>query len=335
MRVGLALPHYDFSFPDGKQLSWAALVEAAQRAERLGFDSLWISDHFFLDLARYGGSADPVGTVEPFTALAGLAAVTDRARLGVLVASAPFRHPAHVSKMATTIDLLSGGRFDLGLGAGWYEREFTAFGYPFGSTGERFTDLEESVQVVSALFRDGPVDFEGGTYRLSGAYNHPKPAQSDGPPIWIGGKGGDRLLRLIARHATGWNLVWRATPEAHRERVDVLRRLAEREARDPDSVRLSIGLYALVGEDERDVASRYQALQKWTPGGALDGEALEDYAAQTLTGTPDQCLDRLSKFAATGVEEVIVAGASLPFAVQDWSMLELIAEKVAPEARRL
>jgi alkanesulfonate monooxygenase SsuD/methylene tetrahydromethanopterin reductase-like flavin-dependent oxidoreductase (luciferase family) len=143
------------------------------------------------------------------------------------------------------------------------------------------------------------------------------------------------MLRLVARHATGWNLVWRATPEAHRERVDVLRRMAEDDGRDPNSVRLSIGLYALVGEDERDVASRYEALQKWTPGGALDGEALEDYGAQTLTGTPDQCLDRLAKFAANGVEEVIVAGASLPFAVHDWSMLELIAEQVAPEARRL
>ncbi len=334
MRVGLALPHYDFSFPDHRPLTWPRLVEAARRAESLGFDSLWISDHFFLDLGRYGGSSEPVGTVEPFTALAGLAAATERARLGVLVASAPFRHPAHITKMATTIDLMSGGRFDLGIGAGWYEREFTAFGYPFPSTGDRFSLLEESVGVMSALFADGPVEFEGPRFRLSGAYNHPKPAQADGPPIWIGGKGGDRLLRLVARHGSGWNFVWRGTPESHRERVQVLRRLAEREGRDPDSVRLSIGLYTLVGKDESDLAERFKALQRWT-GGALDGQRVEDYATDSLTGTPQQCLERLGRFAEHGVEEVIVAAASRPFAVYDWSMVELFAETVAPEARRL
>src|SRR6058998_27828 len=150
MRIGLALPHYDFSFPDGKPLTWTRLVEAARRAERLGFDSVWISDHFFLDLERYGGSPEPQGSVEPFTALAGLTAVTERVRLGTLVACAPFRHPAIVAKMASAIDLQSGGRFDLGLGAGWYEREFEAFGYPFGTVGERFSMLEETVRAVAA-----------------------------------------------------------------------------------------------------------------------------------------------------------------------------------------
>ncbi len=334
MRVGLALPHYDFSFPDGQPLSWPRLLDAARRAERLGFDSLWISDHFFLDLSRYGGSSQPVGTVEPFTALSGLATATERARLGVLGATSPFRHPAHVTKMATTIDLVSGGRFDLGVGAGWYEREFTAFGYPFPSTGERFGFLEESVRVMTALFQGGPVVFEGQRFRLYGAYNHPKPAQPNGPPIWIGGKGGDRLLRLVTRHAAGWNLVWRGTPEAHRERVQVLRRQAEREGRDPDTVRLSVGLYTLVGENESHLRRRFKELQRWA-GGALDDLRLENYAKDSLTGTPEQCLERLGRFAENGVEEVIVAAASRPFAVYDWSMVELVADAVAPEARRL
>ena len=335
MRIGLALPHYDFSFPDGGPLTWTRLVEAARRAERLGFDSLWVSDHFFLDLGRYGGSSKPVGTLEPFTALAGLAAATERTRLGVLVASAPFRHPAHVTKMATTIDLVSGGRFDLGIGAGWYEREFAAFGYPFGSTGDRFGMLEESVRVTSSLFGDGPVHFESSTIRLSGAYNHPKPAQPNGPPIWIGGKGGDRVLRLVVRHASGWNFVWRGTPELHRERVQVLRRIAEKEGRDPATVRLSVGLYTLVGEDDRDLDQRFEALRAWTPGDALDGQTLEDYARDSLTGTPEECLERLGRFAEHGVEEFIVAAASLPFAVYDWSMVELFADAVLPAARRL
>src|SRR5437867_4715863 len=171
MRIGLALPHYDYSFPDGKPLSWDRLVEAAQRAEALGFDSVWISDHFFLDLERYGGSPEPSGTVEPFTALAALATATERVRLGTLVACAPFRHPAHVAKMASTIDLASGGRFDLGLGAGWYEAEFGAFGYEFGSTGERFAILEETVESVAALLGGGPVTYRGRHVQLVEAYN--------------------------------------------------------------------------------------------------------------------------------------------------------------------
>src|SRR5919201_1206398 len=108
MRIGLALPHYDYSFLDATPLTWPGLVESAQRAEALGFDSVWISDHFFADISRYGGPSGPLGTIEPFTSLAALATQTERVRLGTLVACTSFRHPAHVAKMATTIDQLSG-----------------------------------------------------------------------------------------------------------------------------------------------------------------------------------------------------------------------------------
>ncbi|HEY3211462.1 MAG TPA: LLM class flavin-dependent oxidoreductase [Actinomycetota bacterium] len=335
MRIGLALPHYDYSFPDGKPLSWSRLVDAARRAEALGFDSVWISDHFFLDLARYGGSAEPSGTLEPFTALAALATATERVRLGTLVACAPFRHPAHVAKMATAIDLISGGRFDLGLGAGWYEPEFRAFGYELASTGDRFAMLEESVQVVAGLLAEGPFTHEGKRFQIDGAYNHPRPAQTGGPPIWVGGKGGDRLLRLVARHASGWNTVWKRTVDSFVERAGKLRRLAEAEDRDPGSVRFSIGLYTLVGEDEEDLARRFLTLQRWSPGRALDGERLDDYAQETLTGTPRDCLVKLAAFASAGAEEFIVGAGSVPFSVADWSMVELIAEALIPEAHRL
>jgi probable F420-dependent oxidoreductase len=332
MRIGIALPHYDYSFPDGEPLSWPRLVDAARRAEALGFDSVWISDHFFLDLARYGGSAEPSGTVEPFTALAALATATERVRLGTLVACAPFRHPAHVAKMATAIDLISEGRFDLGLGAGWYEPEFSAFGYELASTGDRFAMLEESVQVVAGLFAEGPFTHEGKRFQIDGAYNHPRPAQPDGPPIWIGGKGGDRLLRLVARHASGWNTVWKRTVDSFVERAGRLRQLADGVGRDPDSVRLSIGMYTLVGEDEADLARRFRALQRWEPGGALDGENLVAYSRETLTGTPPACLEKLASLAAAGAEEFIVGAGSVPFSVADWSMVELVAEALIAEA---
>jgi probable F420-dependent oxidoreductase len=338
MRIGLALPHYDFSFPDGKPLTWDRLVEAARTAERLGFDSVWISDHFFLDLARYGGSDEPQGTVEPFTALAALAMATERVRLGTLVACAPFRHPAHVAKMATAIDLISDGRFDLGIGAGWYEREFEAFGYSNPSTSERFSILEESVEVIAGLFAGGPVKHDGRHFQLHDAYNHPPPVSRNGragPPIWIGGKGGDRLLRLVARHDAGWNTVWKWSPAAFAERAYALRMARVAEGKEPDADHISLGLYTLVGEDERDLVSRFRALQRWTPGGALGGELLEDYGRETLTGTPETCLDRLGWYAEKGVEEFIVGAGSLPFSVYDWSMVELFAEAVLPAARSL
>ena len=335
MRIGLALPHYGYSFPDGGPLTWAALTDAATRAEALGFDSLWISDHFFLDIARYGGPPGPHATLEPFTALAGLAQVTERARLGTLVACASFRHPALVAKLATVIDLASGGRFDLGLGAGWYEPEYEAFGYAYESVGERMSALEETVEVVGGLFGEGPFSFEGRRLRLEGAYGLPRTVQPDGPPIWVGGKGGPRLLRLVARHAAGWNTVWRWTPDAYGERAAELERIAEKDGRDPATVRRSVGLYALVGEDERDLTARYEALRAWAPGGALDTVTLEDYSADTLTGTPEQCLDRLGAFAGHGVEEMIVGAASLPFAVFDWSMVELIAQALVSRAHEL
>jgi probable F420-dependent oxidoreductase len=335
MRIGLALPHYDYSFPDGKPLSWPGLLDAARRAEALGFDSVWISDHFFLDLARYGGPAEPSGTVEPFTALAALAISTDRVRLGTLVACTAFRHPAHVAKMATAIDLMSGGRFDLGLGAGWYEPEFAAFGFEPASTGDRFALLEESVEVIAGLFGEGPFTHEGKRFQIEEAYNRPRAAQPGGPPIWVGGKGGERLLRLVARYGSGWNTVWRRTPDSFAERAARLRQVAEAEGRDPGSVHLSLGLYTLVGEDEGDLARRFEVFRRWAPGGALDRSRLDDFARETLTGTPEGCLETLGAFAAAGAEELIVGAGPVPFSIADWSMVELIAAAVIPQAHRL
>jgi probable F420-dependent oxidoreductase len=334
VRFGLALPHYDFSRPDGAPVSWEGLVNAARRAESLGFDSAWISDHFFLSLARYGGPDEPYGSPEALTALAGLAAVTDRIRLGTLVLCAGFRHPAILAKSAVTIDLLSEGRLDLGLGAGWYEDEYRAFGYRVARS--RFEVLEETVEVLSLLFGEKePVTWEGRHYSLDDAYCRPRPAQRPGPPLWVGGKGGPRLARLVARRADGWNTVWAWTPQDYADRVRVLEEACERHDRDPATVRRSVGLYALVGEDDRDLDARWRALRRWTPGGALDGSALGSWGRDKLVGTPDRVVERLAAFAALGVEEMIVSVGSLPFAVFDDDAVEVFARAVIPAAREL
>jgi probable F420-dependent oxidoreductase len=335
VRFGLALPHYDFSTTGEGSVSWERVSQAASHAEALGFDSVWVSDHFFLSLGRYGGPTGPQGSVEALGALAALATTTERVRLGTLVLSASFRHPAMLAKAATSVDLLSDGRLDLGVGAGWYREEFEAFGYEFGSIRERFEILEETVVVLGLLFGPGPASWRGHHFRLDDAYNRPAPRQQPRPPLWLGGKGGPRLLTLAARHADGWNTVWAWSPEAYGERVDALRSICEREGRDPNEVRLSVGLYTVVGEDKRDLVARFRALQRWTPGGALDGVLLDDWARDKLVGTPTQVLERLADFAALGVEEVIISAGSIPFSVYDESVLTVLAEGVIPAARTL
>src|SRR5688572_10444744 len=160
MRFGLTLPHYGFSLPSGRA-TFADVADWGRRAEALGFDSVWVSDHFFYSFARYGADPSPIASLEPMATLAGVAAVTERVRLGTLVLCAAFRHPALLAKAATSIDLLSAGRLDLGLGAGWMAEEFEAFGYRFGSAGERFAILEETLEVVRELFDGEAVTYDG------------------------------------------------------------------------------------------------------------------------------------------------------------------------------
>jgi probable F420-dependent oxidoreductase len=333
MRFGLALPHYDFSLPDGEPASFRRVVEHAQLAEGLGFDSVWVSDHFFYTFSRYGGDEQPLGSLEPMTALAGIAALTERVRIGTLVLCAPFRHPAILAKMATTIDGISGGRLDLGLGAGWLREEFDAFGYPFGTVGERFANLEDTLRALGALFGDEPATLEVGDVHLHEASLLPGTIQKPHPPIWLGGKGGDRLLSLVARFADGWNTVWRRTIDDYRANLDGVRRACDAADRDPDTFRRSVGLYALVAEDERGVTALLDEARDGFPGDALRDETLETWCADTLSGTPEQVIDRVRAFEDLGVEEIIVAPSVLPFAVPHPEVLELFAQAVIQPLR--
>lgn len=327
MRFGLSLPHYDFSLPDVRPITFGAVAEHAVRAEELGFDSVWVSDHFFYSLARHGAGDELLGSLEPLSTLAGLATRTGRVRLGTLVLGAPFRHPSVLAKSATTIDVLSEGRLDMGIGAGWYRDEFDAFGYRFGSVRDRFDALAQTVEVLDVLLPGGPVTRDVAGLHLVQAYNRPEPVQRPRPPIWVGAKGGDRALRLVAKHADGWNSVWRWTPEAFSERVLRARDLAEAVGRDPATIRFSVGLYTVIGEDEQDVRRRWSALERWMPG-VLAGQSFDEWRADALVGTVDQVRERVRAFEDVGVEEIIVSPAPLPFAIPDASMLELFAASV-------
>jgi probable F420-dependent oxidoreductase len=328
MRFGLSLPQYGFSLPGGEPITFDAMATWARRAEAMGFDSVWVSDHLFYSFARYGMDDGYLSALEAMTSLAGVAAVTERVRLGTLVLCSPLRHPAMVAKMANTLDGISGGRLDLGVGAGWLEDEFTAFGYGFGTVGDRFAILEETLEVLEALRSGEPTTFDGPTVSLREARALPVSVQRPGIPVWVGGKGGPRLLGLAAAHAVGWNAVWRWSPEAYGERAAAAAKACERVGRDPASFRLSVGLYGLMGEDDAAAQAAFERGRAAMPGGAMDDETYESWRADTLSGTPEQVIERVRAFEAIGVEEIVLSPWVLPFAIHEPEQVDLFVERV-------
>jgi alkanesulfonate monooxygenase SsuD/methylene tetrahydromethanopterin reductase-like flavin-dependent oxidoreductase (luciferase family) len=317
MHLGLALPQFDFSVPGETPLQWPSVVRWAQAAEAAGLDSVWLADHLFWSIEKYGGPPGTSSALDPLVALGGVARATSRIGLGTLVLCSPLRPPAVAAKAMATVDVLSGGRLTVGLGAGWYEPEFRAAEVPFERPGLRLAQLAEATEVFKAMF-------EGG---LGAAPCNPRPAQRPRPAVFIGGRG-DRLLDVVARHADGWNTGWVMTPDAYRLRIEVLERACEKASRDPATVERSLNFYALVGEDEADLRRRYERLQQAAPPGVLDGVPLETWRADKLVGTVDQVADQVAEWSALGVSQLVASVGALPFAVTDVDDLTLLAAAV-------
>ena len=323
MQFGLALPHYDFSIPGESPLRFETIAAYATAGEALGFDSLWVSDHVSLSIEKYGGPPGEYFAYEPLTTLAALAGVTNQARLGTLVLSEALRPAGVLAKTLATLDRLCRGRLDIGIGAGWYAPDYEAVGLALPPPGERLARLREALAVLDGLLPGGPATLDGKAHRVREATNRPPAEQEPRPPIFVGGKG-DRLLHLAAEMADGWNTCWVWTPDEYRDRLEVLTRACEDVGRDPASVRCTLGLYALAGEDERDLAARYRHMQAQAPGGMLDDVPLEQWRAGRLVGTPDELAEQIAGWAALGVAELIVSAGPLPFSVSGLDDLELL-----------
>src|SRR5205085_8434576 len=243
MRIGVDISQH--------QLSWAELLDRTRFAEDAGFESAWVFDHF---TPLYGDPSGPC--LEAYTALAALAASTTRIRLGVLVTGVTYRHPALLAAEVVTVDHVSGGRVNLGLGAAWHAAEHRRLGIDFPSVKERAGRLEECAQVCRLLWTEDGADFDGRYYRLEGGYYNPKPVQRPHPPLWVGA-GGERLtLPIVGRQADVWH-GFGAPTELARKR-DIVRRSAEAAGRDPDAIECSTGLS--LSEPWDEVRRRVDAL---------------------------------------------------------------------------
>jgi F420-dependent oxidoreductase-like protein len=295
-------------------LTWERLFRLADAVEELGFAHLFRSDHLTSFSSRRAALA-------LWPSLTALARRTKRIRFGPMVCSVTFRHPAMVARMAASTDALSGGRLDLGLGAGWFEKEHRMFGIDFPPYGTRLEMLDEGAQVVKLLWSGEPASFEGKHYRLEAAESLPLPAQ-DSPTLIIGGKG-KKTLGVVARHATEWNFSYDG-PEAFRQKSAELDENCRAIGRDPATLRRSLMIPFVIGRDEAAVQDRIEAHRRMFPG--LPATLEEWLAAGYPGGNPGQLAEQLNAFAEAGVERFMLQHNDL----DDLDSLELLAAEVLP-----
>jgi F420-dependent oxidoreductase-like protein len=280
-----------------QRTDWPALRDAALAAERAGFDSLWFDDHL---LADEGDWRDP--KLEGWAALAALAPLTNRARLGLLVAAHTFRNPGLTAKLATTLDHLSGGRAILGLGGGWFEREHEAFGLDFGAGfGERLDRLEESIGLIERLLAGEQVTHDGRFYRMVDAVCEPRPIQAR-LPILIGGSGREKTLRTVARHADMWNAY--AAPERVSESLAILRERCAEIGRPFEAIDKSVYMVVVFRATEAVVLDAWMKVEERH---GIRGRVGSDGTARLLNagGPPQAVADYLRQLEPLGIDEVI------------------------------
>jgi F420-dependent oxidoreductase-like protein len=303
MKLALNLPQF---------MDFRSVLQRTLMAERLGYHSVWLQDHMWQ--LRTPELDHP----EAIAAMAALAARTNRIRIGNLVLCNSYRNPALLAKTLSTIDDISGGRLEIGIGAGWFRREYEAYGYEFPSAGVRLAQLEEALQIMKLLFTQAAPSFEGRYYRIDRAYNFPKPVQKPHPPITIGGKGEKVLLRLVAHYADRWNAVVSDAQEFDRK-LRVLREHCAAVQRDPQTLEISEQVLIFLGTTESDVQ------RVWDEAGRHPLVA-EMRQVSAIRGVPAAVAEQLRERERRGVQMLILwfADYGRP------ETIELFAREVMP-----
>jgi alkanesulfonate monooxygenase SsuD/methylene tetrahydromethanopterin reductase-like flavin-dependent oxidoreductase (luciferase family) len=302
-----------------EDVTWEDWLALAAACEEHGMGSMFRSDHYLsVDDRRERGSLDAWGTITA------LGAVTQKLRLGTMVSPATFRHPAVLAKAAVTADHVSGGRVEVGIGAGWWEREHELYGFELPPVGPRMDALEEQMEVVRGHWGEGPFSFDGKYFSAHELDALPKPVQRPLPLI-LGGRGGPRSLRLAARYADEYNTVMATTEEV----TDIRRRLdeaCEAESRDPASLPLSMMTGWLVGADRAELVDRASRLSQWK-GQGDDGEAFIDALPEsTIVGTVEEAIEQLRELEAAGCTRIM--GQHLLH--RDLDAVALMGREIAP-----
>lgn len=304
--------HFGVSLPQIKR-TWNETRDACLEFESLGYDSVWLNDHL------YGIPGPHIPIFEAWTLLSAVAAITSRVRLGTLVSPVGFRNPALLAKMAATLDNVSGGRLIVGLGSGWFEMEFSGYGFDFPPLPVRLRQLDEAATLMKRMWTEDQPTFSGEHFRTAGVYCEPKPVQKPHPPLLIGGGGERVLLGIVARHANMWNnLAVNQAQLAHK--AAVLREHCRAIGRDPDEIQVSQQTMVVIGKDSADARAKVEKAQ------ALYGGHL----GHGIAGTPQDCIDRIHEHIAAGCTMFVIEF----FGRDTREPARLFAETVMAEFRR-
>lgn len=299
---------------DGAAEKWNKAVEVAQLAERLGYDSIWVYDHFH-NVPRPAHEA----VFECWTTMAAISQLTSTIRLGQMVGCNSYRNPGVLAKITSNIDVISGGRLDWGIGAGWYENEYRSYGFDFPRPKDRIGMLEETVQIVRSMWTEAETTFSGQYYDMKRANCDPKPLQQPTPPIWIGGGGEQLTLRVVAKYADCSN--FGGPPEMWAHKRDVLREHCGNVGRDPDEIRMTWSPEVFIRRTEAEVAAA-GSLAVW-------GQPVDEWQAANLVGTVEQVAEKIKTYIDLGCGGFVPWCSDYP----DTETLELLATEIMPEFR--
>ena len=309
-----------FGIQTGQQdVTWERMRDFWQKVDAWGYDSLWAFDHFYPIFVP-----DPHGPcMESWTLLGALSQHTKRARIGALVNGNTYRNPALLAKMAATLDQISGGRVNLGLGAGWFELEHQSLGFDFKTLPGRLEALDESCQIIKSMFAQDKTTLKGKHYQVVDAVCNPKPIQKN-VPLMIGGHGERVLLKIVAKHADMWNTM-HANPAEMKRLIDVIERHGDTVGRDTDEIEKTIMMplcYKASKDREQMISATVAGMARITPAEARD---------RIMIGSKDECLDKIAQYTKVGVTHFIF-NLRWPILVED--EFQAFAEEVIPSVRR-
>ena len=290
---------------------WDTIIEASARIEKLNYASVWVYDHFHTVPSP---TQDP--TFECWSLMAALSQVTENVRIGQMCTCNSYRNPAYLTKVASTIDSMSGGRLEFAIGAGWYDQEYKAYGYDYPSAGVRLKMLEEALQIYIAMTTQDKASFEGDYYKIKDAINQPKPLQKPYPPLWVCGGGEKVTLKLLAKYGDYGN--WDVDVEGFVHKSKILKTHCEEQNRNYSDIKKTLHTNVIIGNNEKDLDAKINKIVDVT------GIPKEMYIDRPLVGVKEKVFDTIDEFSSVECEYLI---AYIPDIV--WGdTLEILSEKL-------